>query len=239
MSDDTIFSGAPGEDVDNLRINRAVVISNVKNVSAGWRGLEEAEKSKANYHERLRIDEGVIDIIDQIDKLSKMVVAATLERPSVSERALSKMDKFRRKMYVTLGALRPLAEEDEELEPAGDHTIALFDKCVDYIAPGVVWAPTMDEQGLSLGAEAATINDANPSLPPPDWADAHAKEAVEPHVQEELDKRAAEAAKIARSQKDSIARIKAAEEELKRVEKEEKEEKEREGEEKKQLEREV
>ena len=136
MTDATVFSGAPGEDVDALRRYRAIVVQNVKNVSKDWKRLEKAEKTEANMEEREKVDDGVIDILDQIDKLSKKVVAATLERPHMSKKALENMDKLRQRMYVALGALTPLAEMDEPLLPAGDAAVALFKECVDSLAPG-------------------------------------------------------------------------------------------------------
>ena len=47
----TVFSGVPGADVDDIRKAREFVVANVKSVSADWKKLEKAEKTKANYHE--------------------------------------------------------------------------------------------------------------------------------------------------------------------------------------------
>ena len=129
--------------------------------------MEKEEKTPANYDERDKIDDEVIALIDQVAKLSKKTVVATLERPHGKQKALENMDRIRRKMYVTISAMTPLAELDGEELPAGDETMATFNKCVGGIAPEMPWAPTRDEQGLTLGEEAASAVDPSQTPPPP------------------------------------------------------------------------
>ena len=113
---------------------------------------------------REKVDDEVIIIVAQTEALCQAAVTATVEIPDLMRRAVQALNALRAGVYEALMMMPPLSQRDtweDDIAPT-EATIAEWKKMVAKLAPEIPWAPSPDDQGLALGAEAATTRAALP-----------------------------------------------------------------------------
>ena len=162
----TIFDGAKGATLDEIREKKVELKEYLKETVDAWKKASLLTRSEENYNEREKVDDDVSIVISKTIRLSIDAVKAATGAKNLNK-TVEAMTMLRARTYKAVKEMPPLCQPEDELAPPSQRIVDIWKEAVAELAPDADWIPGGDDIALGGDAAATAVNAAVNNAKPP------------------------------------------------------------------------